>query len=125
MASFLSILIIEDDDLTAQLYQKLLEDADYNVLTVPDTSQAEQTLAGIEVNLIILDCILPDRQGIEWLVDLRRHEAFERLPVILVSSIPQNATQMRDDRYVWFMEKPRQPQQIVTAVESTIERFSR
>ena len=125
MVSILSILIIEDDDLTAQLYQKLLEDADYNVLTVPNTTQAEQTLVGIEVNLIILDYILPDRDGIDWLVDLRQHKEFERLPVILVSSIHQNATRLRDDPFVWFMEKPRQPQQIVIAVKSTIERFSR
>jgi DNA-binding response OmpR family regulator len=125
MASILSILIIEDDDLTAQLYQKLLEDADYNVLTAANTLQAEQTLAGIEINLIILDFNLPDRQGVDWLLDLRAQIGFERLPVILVSGIQQNPGDLRDDRYVWFMEKPRQPQQIVTAVQSTIERFSR
>ena len=125
MASVLSILIIEDDDLTALLYQKLLEDADYNVVTVPDTSQAEQTLAGIEINLIILDFNLPDREGIAWLLDLRGQKEYARLPVILVSSIERNSTQLRDDPFVWFMEKPRQPQQIITAVRSTIERFNR
>jgi DNA-binding response OmpR family regulator len=124
MTNVLSILIIEDDDLTAGLYQKILEDADFNVLTVATTKAAEQALGGIEINLVILDHHLPDKDGEDWLEELHSQEEFEKLPVILVSTIARETGPLRYDPYVWFLEKPRQPQQIVTAVQSTIERFS-
>ena len=123
MANILSILIIEDDDLTAHLYQKVLEDAGFNVLTALNTDAAEQMLEGIEINLVILDHHLPDKDGTQWLEELHSREEYRELPVILVSAIARETGPLRYDPYVWFMEKPRAPQQIVTAVQSTIERF--
>ena len=125
MTSVLSILIIEDNDITAQLYQRVLENEGYNVIAVPDTQAAEQALTGIEINLVILDYNLPDKSGEEWLAELHGHPEFETLPVIMVSAMPRETGPLRSDSYVWFMEKPRLPQQIVTAVESTVARFSR
>ena len=122
MPGILSILIIEDDDLTAHLYQRLLEDAGYNVMTAPNAVTADMLLQGIEVNLVILDYALPDLNGMEWLHELRSNRRFAELPVILVSSIHREAD-LSHDRYVLFMEKPRQPQHIVTAVEHTVAQF--
>jgi DNA-binding response OmpR family regulator len=122
MHNIVSILIIEDDEMTANLYQRLLEDSGYNVLTAPDTFTAEQILGGIEVDLMLLDYALPDQIGVHWLSDLRGDSRFSSLPVILVSNIERD-DDLSEDRYVWFMEKPRQPQHIVTAVEHIIEQF--
>lgn len=122
MASFTNILIVEDDQMTAQLYQKLLNAADFEVLTAPDTASAMQVLNGIEVDLIILDYELPDQFGPDWLKQIRQHTHYQKTPVILVSSVERN-TDLRNDPYVWFMEKPNQPQLIVTAVKHTIEQF--
>lgn len=126
MSKIVSILIIEDDSMTADLYQRLLESAGYNVLLAPDTYTAEQILKSIEADLLILDYHLPDAIGWEWLQRLRIQSPYAELPVILVSSVRQDPRQhesLRHDRYVWFMEKPRQPQQIVVAVEHTITQF--
>ena len=117
-----SILVIEDNDLTARLYQGLLEKAGYNVLLAIDTRDAEQYLNNIEVDLIILDYELPDKIGVEWLRDLREYPLYVDLPVILVSFMHRDED-LRNDRFVWFMEKPMQPQHIVTAVEATIREF--
>jgi DNA-binding response OmpR family regulator len=122
MTPFTNILIVEDDPMTSQLYQKLLNAAGFEVLTAPDTQAAMQVLGGIEVDLIILDYELPDQIGTDWLRQLRQHQHYQQTPVILVSSVERNAD-LRNDSYVWFMEKPKQPQLIVTAVKHTIEQF--
>ncbi len=118
-----SLLIIDDDLLTAQLYQALLENAGYNVVLASSTREASLVLTGIEVDAIVLDYDLPDQNGLTWLHHLRDKPEFADLPVILVSSI-QRDDDLTDDHFVWFMEKPRQPQHIVTAVESTIALFT-
>jgi len=122
MTAIVSILLVEDNDITANIYQKLLEDAGYNVLLAPDAQTANQTLVGIEVDLIILDFHLPDATGLEWLQTLRTRPNCAELPVILVSQV-EHQLDVRHDRFVWFMEKPRQPQHIVTAVETIIAQF--
>ncbi len=123
MANANSLLIIDDDVLTADLYQNFLEKAGYNVIIANSTGEATDVLAGIEVDAVVLDYDLPDGNGLAWLRELREFEYFAHLPVILVSSI-QRQDDLTQDDYVWFMEKPRQPQQIVTAVESTIAQFT-
>jgi two-component system chemotaxis response regulator CheY len=122
MAGITHILIVEDNDMTAQLYQKLLGNAGYEVLTAADGASAMQVLSGIEVELIVLDYILPDQTGVEWLASLRQHPHYAKTPVILTSAVQQQES-LRHDPYVWFMEKPAQPQHIVTAVKHTIEQF--
>src|SRR5688500_2146869 len=123
MPSVTSILIVEDDPMTADLYQRLLEDAGYNILTASDTSTATQVLTGIEVELILLDYELPGEDGLSWIKRLRRDERYVNIPVVLVSHVPRNVD-LSGDAYIWFMEKPRLPQHIVTAVESTIKLFN-
>ncbi|MCL4875219.1 MAG: response regulator [Anaerolineae bacterium] len=118
-----SLLIIDDDILTAQLYQTLLEHAGYNVVLAASTREAAQILIGIEVDAIVLDYELPDENGLYWLRHLRDNPRYADLPVILVSSIPRDED-LTHDPFVWFMEKPRQPQHIVTAVESTLALFT-
>lgn len=75
------------------------------------------------MDAIVLDYDLPDQNGLTWLHHLRDKPEFADLPVILVSSIRRD-DDLTDDHFVWFMEKPRQPQHIVTAVESTIALFT-
>lgn len=120
--SIVSILLVEDDALTAQLYQKLLEGAGYNVLIAQDTATAAQIMRGIEVDLVLVDYELPDQIGIDWLRDMRTNPIYARISAILISSSPRDED-LRDDPFVWFMEKPMQPQHIIVAVQHTIARL--
>jgi CheY-like chemotaxis protein len=123
MPNVTSILIVEDDPLTSELYQRLLEEAGYNILTAADTHTAAQFLTGIEVELILLDYELPQEDGLSWVKRLRQDERYQATPVVLVSNILREVD-LSHDPYIWFMEKPRLPQHIVTAVESTIKLFN-
>jgi|GEM_PF-4413706 len=120
--STLSILLIEDDAVTATLYKKLLSDAGYVIHVASDTQNATSVLSQENIHLVLLDYELPDANGAEWLAKLRENTDYETLPVILISYI-QRETNIRQDKYVWFMEKPSTPQHIITAVEHTIRHF--
>lgn len=80
-----SLLIVDDDLLTTEVYQTLLEKAGYNVILATTTSQANKVLEGIEVDAVVLAYDLPD-SGLAWLRHLRSSPTFYKLPVILVST---------------------------------------
>ena len=70
-----SILLVEDDDDTARLIAELLEAASspaFHVLTASSATEALGIVAGTPVDCVVLDYDLPDRNGLEFLPDIRR-----------------------------------------------------
>lgn len=122
MEDYSSILIVEDDNMTAELYVQLLKRAGYDVYHSLDTEGAEGILADTRIDLLLIDYDLPDHIGLHWLRELREHDAFATTPAILISYLPR-FDDLTGDENIWFMQKPKLPQQIVTAVESTIAQF--
>lgn len=77
------------DDLLPNLYlmEAILEDAGYGVLTA--TSGAEAlTIVNEELpDLVLLDIMIPDMNGIEILEAIVKNERTNRIPVIMVSAL--------------------------------------
>ncbi len=62
-----SILLIEDDQLLGTLYSHLLQEAGYCVQWAPSARTALKALARERVDLILLDVMLPEMSGIEFI----------------------------------------------------------
>jgi DNA-binding response OmpR family regulator len=78
------ILIIDDNQEILFGVEKLLNDAHYQTQTATTLALAEEALSRHQFDLIILDWILPDCSGVEFLARLR-HE-YLTTPVLLLSS---------------------------------------
>ena len=66
------ILIVEDDPTLADGLTRSLHQSDYAVDCVPDGEQADHVLAAQNFDLVILDWMLPDGQGLDFLRTLRK-----------------------------------------------------
>jgi CheY-like chemotaxis protein len=90
MVSQKTILIAEDDDFLAKAYQIKLTNLGYKVVIV---SNGEEVLSYLKENpppnLIILDLIMPQKDGFETLADLKKEERFKKIPVVIVSNLSQ------------------------------------
>lgn len=90
MVSQKTILIAEDDDFLAKAYQIKLTNLGYKVVIV---SNGEEVLSYLKENpppnLIILDLIMPQKDGFETLAELKKEERFKKIPVIIVSNLGQ------------------------------------
>jgi DNA-binding response OmpR family regulator len=66
------ILLVEDDQFTRELYESLLKEAGYEVTVASDgkTGFAEALKGGFD--LILLDMMLPKKDGISFLEDLKK-----------------------------------------------------
>jgi CheY-like chemotaxis protein len=78
-----TILLVDDDMLFRNFVWRLLA-PDYDVLTANDGEYALQILEKNTPALVLTDIIMPRKNGIELLTEMRRRETMRRIPVIVL-----------------------------------------
>ncbi|BBB32950.1 two-component system response regulator [Thermotomaculum hydrothermale] len=81
-----TILIVDDDPDIRFTFATLLGMHNFKVLTLPEGKNIFETLKNNNVDLIILDIILPEESGIEILSKIKNHEEFKYIPVIMFTA---------------------------------------
>lgn len=86
------ILIVEDDQFLREFYQELLQAEGYNVDAAPDGKiGSEKALSG-GYNIILLDIMLPKKDGLQVLRDLRVASPKQvNGPVVVLTNLGQDA----------------------------------
>ncbi len=79
------ILIVDDDPSIVRLVEHVLQGKGYQVLIANTGSQALQMVKSEELDLIILDLILPGMDGFEVCQRLRQDPVTASLPVLIMS----------------------------------------
>ena len=81
------LLIVEDDATTRELMRRTLEQDGWTRLRRRRTGGAAlRCLADAEPELILLDLMMPEMDGFEFLTDLRQSEEGRRVPVVVVTA---------------------------------------
>lgn len=80
------VLIIDDSPAQVKLMQNLLEKEGYWPVGLSDPNQVEKMIALEHPNVILLDVVMPDRNGFQICRDLKGNAEFNMIPVILVTS---------------------------------------
>ena len=81
-----TILIVDDDPDIRFTFSQLLSIHNYRVVTLPDGNNILKTLEDNDVDLIILDIMLPGKSGIEVLEELKNNKDFKIIPVIMFTA---------------------------------------
>lgn len=80
------ILIIEDDQLVANIYRNKFTVENYSVETAADGESGFQTIPTFQPDVIILDLMLPKMSGLEFLTKVRAEADMKHIPVIVFSN---------------------------------------
>jgi DNA-binding response OmpR family regulator len=78
------LLVVEDERKLLRGLQRGLEAKGYEVVTAATGTDAQARLSGGSFDAMILDWMLPDKDGVQILSDLRAHG--QRLPVLLLTA---------------------------------------
>jgi len=81
-----TILIVEDDMALAKLYSTELELAGYTVVHVAEGTGAVDSIKQNNPDLVLLDIMLPGKNGLEILQDIRDDEAISYVAVIMLTN---------------------------------------
>ncbi len=91
-----SVLVIEDDAATSDMMAKMLSKEGYRVLQAGNGHAALQLLKEDLPHLILLDLMMPEMDGFEFVKALREHEIWCGIPVVVVTAM--SLTQADRDR---------------------------
>jgi len=78
-----SILVVDDEDQIRRLIRETLEQAGYHVMEARDGKEALQQYRLAPADLVIMDILMPDQDGLETTVTLRRE--FPNVKVIAIT----------------------------------------
>jgi DNA-binding response OmpR family regulator len=81
------ILLIEDDFFIADMYKRQLEMSGYGVDLSYDAYAGEAKLAKKRYDLILLDLMLPGKNGMDLLRELKAEARTKDIPVVVVSNL--------------------------------------
>ena len=78
-----NILIIEDDELTRELYSEILKNDGHTILEANDGSEGLKLVETNKIDLIITDLLMPNVDGMEVIITIRKTQP--DLPIIAIS----------------------------------------
>lgn len=84
-----TILIIEDDDIVANLLTRRLEKSGYAVEIAPNGKAGLEMIQQKKPNLVLLDMLLPELDGFGVIDGLEQMKLLPDLPVIIISNSGQ------------------------------------
>jgi signal transduction histidine kinase len=79
------ILVVEDIPVTREFLRRLLEESGYQVALAATAGEAQEALMGPLPDLLVLDLILPDFNGLEVCRFLRTRPGGEDIPVLIIT----------------------------------------
>jgi len=80
------VLIVDDSPAEVLLMHGVLEREGYRLVDLHDSARVEETVAFEQPNVILLDVVMPGKNGFQVCRELKGHDLYKTIPVILVTS---------------------------------------
>jgi len=115
------ILYVDDDQRLCRLLRRYLERADYNVTCAADGEEMHQRLKEDNFNLILLDIMLPDKDGLSLAREVRDNSS---IPIIFLTAKAEiddkvSGLEIGADDYI---TKPFEEKELLARIQSVLRR---
>jgi len=87
----MKVLIAEDDEFLLKVYRMTLEQEKFDVVIAEDGEEALEQAAKEKPDLILLDILMPKKDGFDVLKELKENKGLKNIPVIILSNLGQTA----------------------------------
>ena len=117
------VLIVDDDIKLRKLLTEYLEGYGFQVMTLADGITALETIQKASPDIVILDIMLPKKNGLEVLRDMRGET---NVPVIMLTAKGEDADRIvglemgADD----YLPKPFNPRELLARIKAVLRRFA-
>ena len=117
-------LVVEDEDDIATLLDFSLRKAGFSVDWAKNLQEAQACVKKVLPDVVVLDWMLPDGDGVSWLNQMRASERTKYLPVLMLTARAQEADKLKgleggaDD----YITKPFSPKELVARINTVLRR---
>jgi DNA-binding response OmpR family regulator len=123
------ILIVEDDPTNIQVLMATLKEQGYQINIATNGKQALDVVAHVEIDLILLDVIMPEMDGFETCRRLKASRQWQKIPVIFLTAKTDTADIVKGFELgaVDYVGKPFNVHELLARVNThlTIDRLHR
>jgi CheY-like chemotaxis protein len=112
------VMVVDDAQSDLRLMEAILQSAGHQVVAYADGLQLEERLAAERPDVLLLDIVMPVRNGYEILRALKKDERTRTTPVVVVSSKNQESDRVWGKRQGAddYVAKPFTAEQLLSAV---------
>ncbi len=114
-----TVLVVDDEHGVAELFDAILTDRGHRVLTAINGKHGLEVLAQESADLVFLDFMMPEMGASVMLEVMMADLVWQKIPVVIMSVLPEKIIAMRCSGYVGVLKKPFR----VSQVEDLTERL--
>ncbi len=118
-----TILIVDDLPENIKIAGNILRSNNYKVIFALNAAEAEERLNNVEIDLILLDVMMPDMDGFEFCRRIKKDDKFKEIPVIFLSALSDTVNIVKSFEVggVDFVMKPFNVQELLARVKTHLE----
>lgn len=119
-----SLLVVDDNEMNRDMLVRRLKPLGYHVETACDGGQALDMLHSGAFDLVLLDIMMPVKDGFEVLKEMKGHNRLKMVPVIMITALDDTASAARciDMGAEDYLTKPFDPTLLKARISSCLER---
>ena len=119
------VLVCDDDAFTLETVRALLDGSGLDMIAVTSGGETVQIAATRQPDVILLDVIMPDMDGLEAATALKERADTKDIPIIILSALsPEQSDDLPQNVSKW-VQKPLDAQSLFNALERVIGRADR
>ncbi len=121
-----TVLVVEDELTTSKLVHFTLQNHHFNVFLAPDGAHAMDYLKNNKIDVILLDLNLPDTTGFDFIKQIKSHEKYKSIPIIVLTSSTDKldvvlALEMGADDYI---TKPFHKRELIARIHVALRKLN-
>lgn len=120
-----TVLIVDDEEINLLMLGNIVA-SEYNVLYAHNGKDALEVLQNKheEISLVLLDYLMPEMNGIEFLKIIKQDDKFKNIPIIILTTEASVELEFIKAGAMDFIEKPfSDPNVVLARIERIIEAF--
>jgi PAS domain S-box-containing protein len=111
-----TVLTVEDNPITRRVIRIALQAQGYCVEEAQDKLSALRAAAATSPDLVVLDAVLPDCDGLQLLGELRHQARGRELPAVVVTGMASRSDELSAGAITHFLAKPVDPSRLLEIV---------
>jgi CheY-like chemotaxis protein len=116
-----TVLVVDDEFGIVDVLETILTDEGYRVLTACNGKQGLVRLSEEKPEVILMDFMMPILGGGDMLRAMAAEPAYQRIPVIVMSSLREEAVAERCKGYAAFLHKPFRAAAVLSTVARVLD----
>lgn len=116
------IVVVDDSYAELQIIESYLKIGNHTVVSFPNADKLEEKIAAEKPDLIVMDVVMPGRNGFQACRDLKNDIRFKGIPIVLCTSKGQESDKFwgQQQGANGHVVKPFKPDDLLAAVKQAL-----